>query len=947
MSDIGQVVAQMAAVGLPMLPPNHPVLDGKYKRFGPQKKAWYILREMTLRSGRRVVTGAFGIFQGENRNTVPVTIDFSAMSEEERADLAAKQKAQEAREADDRARQAQLAANRARDQWQGAAVDDIDHPYLARKQITAEGVRLGAKGLLLIPMIRGGHMVGLQKIDAAGAKLYNKGMDKIGAACVLGQLAGAQVIGVGEGYATCRSVRMAAALVGLEFPVVAAFDAGNLQHVAQTLRKLYPAALLVFLVDDDYLQEARFIERLASDFNVHAMVPVDGATHTVRADDGEDVHATATWRVDAHGIPYIEADVRKGRRIQMLKYENAGVSRSTAAAALVGNAVLAKPLFADRAGRKLTDWNDLHVEQSLDVVAAQIVSFLPAAKQPDSASSPFLAAQAAQALPALAGIDPTDPPLPLAAEQPAAFPILPSDAAQAVAPVLPAVAGTDPHDPPLPPAAEQPAAWPANGAGEIEISSDETLQAAVQAFRDAPEGPPTGEEKPSPAGAEGEGVRAKEKPKKVYGDEHWQQVNYVLKNFILIYGEDLVWDCSQRMLMKISAMRTIVQNSDVMKFWGGPARRWVLKKNIVFDPSEVPSPEESGPTATVNLFNGWKMQPKPGDCTKILVLLLHLCNGDHDLATWIQRWLAYPLRNRGAKMESSIIMHGDEGSGKNFFFEKVVKKIYGEYGYVIGNAQLEAQFNEWASRKLFMVADEVVTRSELRHMKGKLKYLITGESIIINPKGLPEYSEANHMNFVFLSNELQPLALDKTDRRYLVIWTPPALPREFYVEVAQEIDQGGVEAFYHYLLHELDMDDFDRHTKPLYTDAKDDLIEKSLTPAERFYREWSRGYLPLPFMTCGATQLYEAFKTWCDKSGEGRYISQTLFSPTVTRYAAGAIEKRVVKFPFASVAKQRNVFLVGEKPPEKSLADWVEASADLFEKDLKEYRRRPSSNVEG
>ncbi|MEV4782495.1 hypothetical protein [Burkholderia sp. LMU1-1-1.1] len=43
----------------------------------------------------------------------------------------------------------------------------------------------------------------------------------------------------------------------------------------------------------------------------------------------------------------------------------------------------------------------------------------------------------------------------------------------------------------------------------------------------------------------GEGASAvvvKEKPKKVYGAEHWAAVEDVLDNFILIYGEDLVWD---------------------------------------------------------------------------------------------------------------------------------------------------------------------------------------------------------------------------------------------------------------------------------------------------------------------------------------------------------------------------------------------------------------------
>lgn len=899
MSDVSQVIAQMAAVGMPPLPANHPVMDGKYKRFGPQKKGWYILREMTLRSGRRVVTGAFGIFQGEQRNTVPVTMDMTDMSDDDRADLSRKQREYEVKEAADKQRAQELAKNRGRDQWNKAKNEALAHPYLARKQITAEGVRVSIDGKLLIPMIRAdGQFVGLQKIDAAGVKLFNKDADAIGAAHILGQLNGAPIIALGEGYATCRTVRMAFE----NMPVAIAFNAGNLMHVALWLRRLHPDAHLLFLVDDDYQVTHRLIERLREEFQVSVLVPIDGSTHHVAADDAEIVAVTATWRRDAGGIEYIEADVRKGRQVRMLTFRNAGLASCTAAAAKVGNASLVMPIFAARGDNKWSDFNDLQVQESFESVASQIGFALSAAQQPVIVSSDL------------------DLPAPLHLDS------------------LPA-ADAPRTDSPPPPSAKQPGSEDAD-------AIDPRLAAVLEArYGDSDANEPSGE--PFGGGAGDVSKGRKDRPKKVYGAEHWDRVEYVLRNFVLIYGEDLVWDESQRMLMKISSMRTIVAENDVMKFWGGEARKWALKKNIVFDPQETPSPARSGATATINLFSGWKMQPKVGKFEKIQTLLYHLCDGKDDLMEWVERWIAYPLRNRGAKMETSIIMHGDEGSGKNFYFEKVIKKIYGEYGYVIGNAQLESQFNDWAGMKLFMVADEVVTRSELKHMKGKLKYLVSGDMIIINPKGLPEHGEANHMNFVFLSNELQPLALDKTDRRYLVIWTPPALSREFYIGVADEIKNGGIEAYYHHLMHDIDMGDFDEHTKPLYTDAKDELIEKSLTPAERFYRDWSRGFLPLPFITCGATQLFDAFKVWCEKSGEGRYISQTVFSPTVLRYAGDAMEKSVIKYEYGHVVKQRNVFLVGDRPEGKTLANWAADAAALFETSLMAYRSRASANVEG
>jgi len=876
MATVTQVIDQMLGCKMPPLPAGHPILDGKYHRFGPQKKAWYILREVTLASGKSVITGAFGIFQGGNRNTVPVTMDTENFSDDDRAELSRKQRDYEAKEAAAKRRGAELAANRATDQsGKASATVGSAHPYLTRKQITAEKVRIANDGMLLVPMIhytlRESRLVGLQKIDADGNKRYSKDMDKPGAACLLGAPAGAPIIAIGEGYATCRTVRMAMAD---ELPVAVAFDAGNLLAVARVLRRDFENAHLVFLADDDYQLERRFTERLREDFNVSAPVPIDGATHAVLSDKGDQVQASANWRQDPHGIDYIEANVSSGRLIRTYKYENAGVSRCHAAVKAVGNASLVVPKFVDRGGNKWTDFNDLHVEESLDVVTAQIKAALDAAMLYKISPLP-------------SGADVAEPEM-----QSHRFDNIPLD------------------DSPPPPGRDGDA---------LGLSS----------------------------GDEGESRKGKkERPKKEYGPEHWDQVDYVLKNFILVYGEDLVWDVSQRMLMKISSMRIIVQNNDVMRFWTGEQRRWVLKKNIEFDPSERPSPATSGPTATVNLFGGWKMTPKQGKFLKIQTLLLHLCDGDEDLMLWVLRCLAYPLRHRGAKMETSIIMHGDEGSGKNLFFEKIIKKIYGEYGYVIGNAQLESQFNDWASMKLFMVADEVVTRSELKQMKGKLKYLVSGDSIIVNPKGLPEHSEANHINFVFLSNELQPLALDKTDRRYLVIWTPPALSREFYVEVAQEIETGGIAAFYHYLLHGVDMGDFNEHTKPVYNDAKDNLIEKSLSPPERFYRDWSRGFLPLPVITCGVSQLYDAYRVWCEKSGEARYISLTVFSPTVERYAGEALVKKLIKYELGSSIKQRHVFLIGKQPDGKSFADWAAEASSLFESHLKAYRSRSSQNCD-
>jgi hypothetical protein len=164
--------------------------------------------------------------------------------------------------------------------------------------------------------------------------------------------------------------------------------------------------------------------------------------------------------------------------------------------------------------------------------------------------------------------------------------------------------------------------------------------------------------------------------------------------------------------------------------------------------------------------------------------------------------------------------------------------------------------------------------------------------------------------------------------------------------VADEIKAGGIEAFYHYLVHELDMGDFNEHTKPLYNEAKDKLIEKSLAPPERFYREWSSGLLPIPFVTCSVTRLYEVFKVWCGRSGESKYTSQTLFSPAVERYAGGALKQHTIKYELESEVKQRFVFLIGDQPAGKSYREWAESTAGIFEKGFRTYRRGDADDVD-
>lgn len=382
-----------------------------------------------------------------------------------------------------------------------------------------------------------------------------------------------------------------------------------------------------------------------------------------------------------------------------------------------------------------------------------------------------------------------------------------------------------------------------------------------------------------PTRGEGSGKKAKKSKPINFGD-----VNRLTNNFALLYGTDTVWDGESRQIMKIGALRLAFGN-DAVKMWlGAKERRLVPIQNVVFEPGEVVGADH------INLYDGRTVDPEPGDCSVMIELLGHLCSesaatdtGIAAVMEWVLRWIAYPLQHPGAKLQTACVFHGAQGTGKNLFFD-CVRDLYGEYGVMVSQNELEDKFTSWLSRKLFIVGDEVVTRAEMYHKKNQLKWLITAEKKIpIRAIQQDVRYESNHCNLVFLSNESQPLALEDGDRRYLVVYTPTKGPEDLYKRAAAFLKAGGARHFLHHLLT-LDLGDFEPSTKPIMTQAKADLIELGLKPAERFVSEWLAGFLPLPVRPCSAEQVFQAFRKWCDKMGERAWTPQATFTKTLERW---------------------------------------------------------------
>ncbi|MHA7916488.1 DUF5906 domain-containing protein [Alloalcanivorax xenomutans] len=402
-----------------------------------------------------------------------------------------------------------------------------------------------------------------------------------------------------------------------------------------------------------------------------------------------------------------------------------------------------------------------------------------------------------------------------------------------------------------------------------------------------------------------------------------------LDRFVLLYPSQTAWDRDRREIVALKDLQAKLAGwySDWLEH---PARQELDRDRLVFDPQGRYADDDG----YINMFRGLGLKPRhdPDGCRHIRELILQLCNGNRYIAHWLTCWLAYPLQNVGSKMASAILMHSEtQGTGKSLLFEEVIKPIYGEYAATLGQHQLESQYTDWRSQKLFGLFEEVFSRDQKYSHTGTLKHMITGATHRIEKKFVSGWEEANHMNGVFLSNEIQPFPVEPSDRRMLVIWPRTKLKEKLKQAVLQEVAAGGVEAFYGYLLAlPLEVQEqrdegqvyvaFGHHSEPPMTEEKRRLIDFGRPSWDTFHQKWRAGELDVPYQSCLTDDLHTVYKRWCNRRSE-HVISQTKFSTMLATREEKTSGLRYRTPP--AQGRKGTFFVVGGPGPGDTQEEWL------------------------
>jgi len=428
----------------------------------------------------------------------------------------------------------------------------------------------------------------------------------------------------------------------------------------------------------------------------------------------------------------------------------------------------------------------------------------------------------------------------------------------------------------------------------------------------------------------------------------------LIARYVHLEGTLESWDTVNRERIKNIAVREAYPNQYEIWF-KSPHRRMIHHRDLVFDPTN------SAKEHQINRFTGLEVEAASDPdapemllnlkdaylkCQSFIDLLRHLSAGEDIAFGWLIRWLAYPLQHKGAKMASSVLVHGNiHGAGKSLFFGGIMEKVYTKYHKTLDQRDLESQYNDWADEVLFLLFEEIANNKTKHGMMGFIKHLITGSKLSIHQKFLSSMQQANHMNTVFLSNHTQPLPIEENDRRFLVLYPKSTVPKELLARVVADIlSPGAIEAFYTALL-QIDLTGFDAHTQPPMTRAKREIIEYTRPGYDTFITQWVAGETDYPYCSCTTMQLYAAYQKWSKVTNE-HIVSLKRFMGEAKKYGVVSSEKQEHwRKPSATIQKkQSKVIIVGEMPeytPDKngdlvktSKMDWLGADIEKFDNAL-------------
>ncbi|KAA6391051.1 MAG: hypothetical protein EZS28_013417, partial [Streblomastix strix] len=240
-----------------------------------------------------------------------------------------------------------------------------------------------------------------------------------------------------------------------------------------------------------------------------------------------------------------------------------------------------------------------------------------------------------------------------------------------------------------------------------------------------------------------------------------------------------------------------------------------------------------------SIFQGFKyMQLDEVDQTKIEQFLGlvkdTIAANDELIYEYILNWFSFIVQNIGKKTETSIILQGLQGIGKNVFTNVLCELLAGYSSKNITDIDdFVGKFNTAIENKMLAIASEMKNFGESRMSNmDALKSINTESTFAINEKYVPKHEVENVVNIIIVTNNIFPLKIENSDRRY-VVCKCNSVHRgylAYFTTLCNSFDEDFYNNLFTFFLTR-DISQFNPRNIPM-TQAKKDIIKASVSPVD-------------------------------------------------------------------------------------------------------------------
>ena len=247
-----------------------------------------------------------------------------------------------------------------------------------------------------------------------------------------------------------------------------------------------------------------------------------------------------------------------------------------------------------------------------------------------------------------------------------------------------------------------------------------------------------------------------------------------------------------------------------------------------------------GPIHSDDPSYGWRPMIESGrlphgndDVAPFLKLAEHLFPNEKE-RNLLLNWMAFQIQHPGVKCGWHPVIGGEQGIGKDSLFIPLIYGL-GEINVTqISPADLAGQWTFWAAEKQLVFVQEM-NNFHRKEVMDKIKPYLTAppDRVTINIKGLPQYEQPNIVNMVLFTNHPDAVALERSDRRFFILWS-----------VASALPESWFKGYYNWIMHddgaaavcawlaERDLAGFDGTGRAPATAAKEMMRQEALPPIE-------------------------------------------------------------------------------------------------------------------